>query len=123
MRRPERLPHAQHPLAPAGTGGCRRKTPRCFSNSTKCVASLISTLRFDGALVRGVPDRGRHSCPRRDFPVPVGLSLAFLNVNILATAAAIGVATLTMVTLGVIVGCVLGVIIGQRAEILAGCCS
>jgi putative Mn2+ efflux pump MntP len=50
----------------------------------------------------------------------VGVGLAFLNVNILATAAAIGVATLTMVTVGVMLGRVLGVIAGQRAEIVGG---
>jgi len=50
----------------------------------------------------------------------VGVSLAFLDVNIIATAAAIGLATLTMVTLGVMLGRVLGVLVGRRAEILGG---
>jgi putative Mn2+ efflux pump MntP len=50
----------------------------------------------------------------------VGVGLAFLNVNIVATAAAIGLATLTMVTLGVMVGRVLGVVAGKRAEIVGG---
>jgi len=41
-------------------------------------------------------------------------------VNIVATAAAIGLATFTMVTLGVMVGRVLGVVVGKRAEIVGG---
>lgn len=36
------------------------------------------------------------------------------------TAAAIGLATFTMVTLGVMVGRVLGIIVGKRAEIMGG---
>src|SRR5574340_694758 len=50
----------------------------------------------------------------------VGVGLALLNVNIVTTAAAIGVATLTMVTLGVMVGRVLGAVAGKRAEALGG---
>ncbi len=50
----------------------------------------------------------------------VGVGLAFINVNIAWTALAIGLATLTMVTLGVMVGRVLGAVIGKRAEILGG---
>lgn len=50
----------------------------------------------------------------------VGVSLAFINNNIFVTAAAIGMATLVMVTLGVMVGRVLGAIAGKRAEVLGG---
>ncbi len=50
----------------------------------------------------------------------VGVSLAFINVNIMATAAAIGFATFTMVTIGVMLGRVLGMLVGKRAEILGG---
>ena len=50
----------------------------------------------------------------------VGVSLAFLTVNIIATAAAIGLATLTMVTLGVMLGRVLGVLAGKCTEIVGG---
>ena len=50
----------------------------------------------------------------------VGVGLAFINVNIAWTALAIGLATMTMVTLGVMVGRVLGAVIGKRAEILGG---
>ncbi|NYT59905.1 manganese efflux pump MntP [Alcaligenaceae bacterium] len=50
----------------------------------------------------------------------VGVSLAFIDNNILITAAAIGVATLVMVTLGVMVGRIIGVIAGRWAEVLGG---
>jgi manganese efflux pump family protein len=50
----------------------------------------------------------------------VGVSLAFIDAKILITAAAIGFATFTMVTLGVILGRALGSLVGKRAEILGG---
>lgn len=50
----------------------------------------------------------------------VGVSLAFIDNNILITAAAIGFATLIMVTLGVMVGRLIGNAVGKRAEILGG---
>jgi putative Mn2+ efflux pump MntP len=50
----------------------------------------------------------------------VGVSLAFLDVDIVPVAAAIGLSTLVMVTAGVLLGRVLGVIAGRRAEILGG---
>lgn len=50
----------------------------------------------------------------------VGVGLAFMDANIVVTAAAIGLATFTMVTLGVMVGRVLGVIVGKRAEVMGG---
>jgi putative Mn2+ efflux pump MntP len=50
----------------------------------------------------------------------VGIGLAFIDVNILVAAAAIGLATTVMVTLGVMLGRVLGVIAGKRAEIIGG---
>src|SRR5690606_18848617 len=50
----------------------------------------------------------------------MGVTLAFIDNDILVTAAAIGTATLLMVTLGVMVGRVLGAIAGRRAEILGG---
>ena len=50
----------------------------------------------------------------------VGVSLAFLDVDIVPVAAAIGVATLTMVTAGVLLGRVLGVLAGRRAELIGG---
>ena len=50
----------------------------------------------------------------------VGVSLAFLNADILVVAAAIGLSTFVMVTAGVMLGRVLGVVAGKRAEILGG---
>lgn len=50
----------------------------------------------------------------------VGVTLAFIDTNILITALAIGTATLLMVTLGVMVGRMLGTVLGRRAEMLGG---
>lgn len=50
----------------------------------------------------------------------VGVGLAFVDVNILVAAAAIGLATMTMVTIGVMLGRVLGTMVGKRAEIVGG---
>jgi putative Mn2+ efflux pump MntP len=50
----------------------------------------------------------------------VGVGLAFLDVNIVPVAAAIGFTTLAMVTAGVMLGRVLGTIVGRRAEMIGG---
>lgn len=50
----------------------------------------------------------------------VGVGLAFVDVNILVAALAIGLATMIMVTLGVMLGRVLGNVVGKRAEIIGG---
>ena len=50
----------------------------------------------------------------------VGVGLAFIDVNILMAAIAIGLATLTMVTIGVMLGRVIGTAVGKRAEIFGG---
>ncbi|RAU32102.1 manganese efflux pump MntP [Enterobacter sp. RIT418] len=50
----------------------------------------------------------------------VGVGLAFLQVNIIATALAIGCATMIMSTLGMMVGRFIGPLLGKRAEILGG---
>jgi putative Mn2+ efflux pump MntP len=50
----------------------------------------------------------------------VGVGLAFIDEAILPIAAAIGLATLVMVTLGVMLGRVLGAVAGRRAELLGG---
>jgi putative Mn2+ efflux pump MntP len=50
----------------------------------------------------------------------VGVGLAFVNVNIVVAALAIGTATTIMVTLGVMLGRVLGNVVGKRAEIVGG---
>jgi len=50
----------------------------------------------------------------------VGVGLAFLEVNIILTALAIGCATAMMSTLGLMIGRFLGPMFGKRAEILGG---
>lgn len=50
----------------------------------------------------------------------VGVGLAFLDVNIAVVATVIGLCTLTMVTLGIMLGRVLGTLAGKRAEIIGG---
>jgi putative Mn2+ efflux pump MntP len=50
----------------------------------------------------------------------VGVSLAFTDAGILMPALAIGLATLTMVTLGMLVGRRIGALAGKRAEIFGG---
>ncbi len=50
----------------------------------------------------------------------VGVGLAFLKVNIIHTALAIGCATMVMSTLGMMVGRFIGPLLGKRAEILGG---
>jgi putative Mn2+ efflux pump MntP len=50
----------------------------------------------------------------------VGVGLAFVDVDIFPVALAIGMTTLVMVTLGVMLGRVLGAVVGKRAEIAGG---
>lgn len=50
----------------------------------------------------------------------VGVGLAIMGADIVITAAAIGFTTFVMVTIGVMLGRVLGVIAGRRAEIVGG---
>ncbi|MFC0337639.1 Putative Mn2+ efflux pump MntP [Kushneria avicenniae] len=50
----------------------------------------------------------------------IGISLAFVDVNIALAALAIGITTAIMVTMGMMLGHVLGSVIGQRAEIIGG---
>jgi manganese efflux pump family protein len=50
----------------------------------------------------------------------VGVGLAFIDVNIVPVAVAVGLTTFTMVTAGVMLGRVLGVVAGKRAEIAGG---
>jgi putative Mn2+ efflux pump MntP len=49
-----------------------------------------------------------------------GVGLAFMDANIIVTAIAIGVATFSLVTAGVMLGRVLGHIAGRRAEVMGG---
>ena len=50
----------------------------------------------------------------------VGVGLAFLEVNIVVVAIAIGLTTFVMVTLGIMIGRALGTLAGKRAEIVGG---
>ncbi|AGE18631.1 manganese efflux pump MntP [Serratia marcescens] len=50
----------------------------------------------------------------------IGVGLAFLQVNIVHTAMAIGCATMIMATLGMMIGRFIGPLLGKRAEILGG---
>lgn len=50
----------------------------------------------------------------------IGVGLAFIDVNIFLAAASIGLATLVMVTIGVMLGRSLGAVIGRRAEVFGG---
>ncbi|KAG1166364.1 hypothetical protein G6F62_015644 [Rhizopus arrhizus] len=50
----------------------------------------------------------------------VGVGLAFVDVNIVVAAIAIGLATTLMVTIGVMLGRALGSVAGKRAEVLGG---
>lgn len=50
----------------------------------------------------------------------VGVGLAFVDVNIWFAALLIGLATMTMVTFGVMLGRVIGTAIGRKAEIIGG---
>ena len=50
----------------------------------------------------------------------VGAGLAIMDADIVVTAVAIGFSTFLMVTMGVMLGRVLGMIAGKRAEIVGG---
>lgn len=50
----------------------------------------------------------------------VGVSFAFLDVNIALAATLIGLATFTMVTIGALLGERLGHLVGERAEAIGG---
>ncbi len=50
----------------------------------------------------------------------IGVGLAFLDVHIGVVALVIGLCTLTMVTLGIMLGRAIGSMVGKRAEIVGG---
>lgn len=50
----------------------------------------------------------------------IGVSLAFMQVNIVLTALLIGLSTFTMTTVGMLIGRLIGPLLGKRAEILGG---
>ncbi|TPG11232.1 manganese efflux pump MntP family protein [Rhodanobacter glycinis] len=50
----------------------------------------------------------------------VGVGLAFVDIPIAVVAVVIGLCTFSMVTLGIMLGRVLGAIVGRRAEVIGG---
>ncbi len=50
----------------------------------------------------------------------VGVGLALIDVNIILVAIVIGLCTWTMVTVGIMMGRILGKVVGKRAEMLGG---
>jgi len=50
----------------------------------------------------------------------IGVGLAFLDVHIGVVALVIGLCTMTMVTIGIMLGRALGSLVGKRAEIIGG---
>lgn len=50
----------------------------------------------------------------------VGVGLAFIDVNIILVAIVIGLCTWTMVSIGIMMGRVLGAMVGKRAEMFGG---
>ncbi|GED23416.1 putative manganese efflux pump MntP [Halomonas halmophila] len=50
----------------------------------------------------------------------IGITLAFMEANIVLTSLAIGGATLLMTTLGVMLGRAISTVVGKRAEVLGG---
>ncbi|ARJ44321.1 hypothetical protein B1H58_16345 [Pantoea alhagi] len=50
----------------------------------------------------------------------IGVSLAFMQVNIVLTALLIGLSTFTMTTIGMLIGRLIGPLLGKRAELLGG---
>ena len=50
----------------------------------------------------------------------IGVGLAFLDVHIGVLALVIGLCTMTMVTIGIMLGRALGALVGKRAEIIGG---
>jgi manganese efflux pump family protein len=52
----------------------------------------------------------------------VGVTLAFIDVNIMTAATAIGLATFLMATIGSVAGRWIGPMFGRGAELLGGLC-
>lgn len=50
----------------------------------------------------------------------IGVSLAFLQINIIHTAMAIGLMTMIMATLGILLGRYIGPLLGKKAEMIGG---
>ena len=50
----------------------------------------------------------------------IGVGMAFIDVSIVLVACVIGSCTLVMVTVGIMLGRVLGAVAGRRAEVVGG---
>lgn len=89
---------------------------------------IIAGLKPDGDEKEAEPGKGRHgfwALAATGFAtsidaMAIGVGLAFLDVHIGVVALVIGLCTLTMVTLGIMLGRVLGAMAGKRAEIVGG---
>lgn len=81
---------------------------------------MAQMMKMKSRAVDTVSGYGNHAIATSLDAMAVGVGLAFLQVNIIATALAIGCATLIMSTLGMMVGRFIGSIIGKKAEILGG---
>jgi len=90
------------------------------------VRMIVAAIRASGDAEAGKPQR--HSfvalaatgLATSIDAMAVGAGLAFLDIGIVPIAAAIGVATFVMVTIGVMIGPALGRIVGRWAEALGG---
>ncbi|MGY1458561.1 manganese efflux pump [Luteimonas sp. A534] len=80
----------------------------------------MSTDAFAAAVGKGAAMRTPRLRDALRAAMAVGVGLAFLEVNILVVASVIGLTTFVMVTLGILLGRVLGAMAGKRAEIGGG---
>lgn len=87
---------------------------------------IYAGIRNGGELPLDIPERhGFWTLALTGFAtsidaLAVGIGLAFLDVNILLVALVIGFCTFAMVTIGIMLGRVLGELVGRGAEILGG---
>lgn len=97
------------------------------------LAGLGLHMIYAGFTDSDAPPQPRHKLVRQSFwalaltgfatsidAMAVGVSLALLEVNIALVAIIIGICTFTMVTIGVLLGRMLGVVVGRYAEIFGG---
>lgn len=83
---------------------------------------MAQMMKMKNRAVDTVLVTGNHCDCHQPDAMAVGVGLAFLQVNIIATALAIGCATLIMSTLGMMVGRFIGSIIGKKRKFSAGWC-
>lgn len=95
------------------------------------LAALGMHMIYEGVKPAGtdIPDKAvQHTLPALIITafatsidaLAIGVGLAFVEVNILVAAAAIGISTLLMVTVGIMLGNVIGTVLGRKAEIFGG---